>query len=140
MGFLDKVKDFIKKFKEENAGFGKAMMRINAPGFCGNVNRGVNGGDFWNGSYISIENNKCVIYGSNQEDYFFSAEDVKTFEIESNKEITVSKGNEKFSGRRYIITFNDGKRAQADIIDNMIDNVKNVNNYHDLHAYKYSII
>ena len=128
MGFLDKVKDFVKKLKEENKGFTKAITRINGTGFCGEVNRGVKGADFWDGSYISIEDNKCVIYGSNQEDYFFSADDVKSFEIESDKVILLSKGNEKIPARRYIITFNDGKCAQADIIDKMLDKVKNTLN------------
>lgn len=128
MGFFDKVKEFVKKFKEENAGFAKAMKRINSSGFCGNINRGIKNGDFWNGSYISIENEKGVIYGSNQEDYFFSGSDIESFEIIVGAQCTVSQGNNTLPANRFMITFKDGKRAQADIITANLENFKSALN------------
>ena len=124
MGFFDKIKNTIKQIKEENKGFGAAMKRINAAGFCGNVNRGIKNGDFWEGSYLSVENGKCVIYGSNQEDYFFDGTDVESFEQASTAKIMISKGNQQLSALRFIITFKDGKRAQADIIELKISEVQ----------------
>lgn len=124
MGFLDKIKETFKKLKEENAGFGAAMKRINSAGFCGNVNRGIKNGDFWEGSYLSIEGGKCVIYGSNQADYFFEAADVESFEQTSTARIMVSKGNQQLPATRYLITFKDGKRAQADIFELKISEIK----------------
>ncbi len=124
MGFLDKIKDAIKQIKEENKGFGAAMKRINSSGFCGNVNRGIKNSDFWEGSYLSIENGKCVIYGSNQEDYFFDATDIESFEQISTSKTMISKGNQQFASFRFLITFKDGKRAQADIIELKISEIK----------------
>lgn len=124
MGFFDKIKAKINQFKEENKGFAAAMKRINAAGFCGNVNRGIKNGDFWEGSYLSLENGKGVIYGSNQEDYVFDGADVQSFEQASTASIMISKGNQKNPARRFIITFKDGKRAQADIMDMKISEVK----------------
>ena len=128
MVLFDKVKEFAKKFKEENAGVAKAMKRINSSGFCGNINRGVNDGDFWNGSYISIEDGKGVIYGSNQEDYFFSGNDIESFELVADTRCTVSQGNNSIPANRFIITFKDGKRAQADIIAGKLTNFKSALN------------
>ena len=124
MGFVDKIKEFFKRLKEENAGFGEAMKRINASGFCGNVNRGIKNGDFWEGSYLSVEAGKCVIYGSNQSDYFFEGSDVESFEQASTAKIMISKGNQQLPAIRFIITFKDGKRAQADILELKISEVK----------------
>ena len=124
MGFFDKVKDAINKFKEENKGFGAAMKRINSSGFCGNVNRGIKDGDFWNGSYLSVENGQCVIYGSNQADYFFGGSDVESLEQVSTATVMVTKGNEQLPANRFIINFKDGKRAQADILVLKISEVK----------------
>ena len=116
MGFVDKIKEFIKKLKADNAGFGATMARINASGYCGNVNRGIKNGDFWEGSYISIENNQGVIYGSNQADYSFVGGDIASFELVPGANCIIHKGKESIPGNRFIITFKDGKRAQADII------------------------
>ena len=124
MGFFDKVKDAINKFKEENKGFGAAMKRINSSGFCGNVNRGIKDGDFWNGSYLSVETGQCVIYGSNQADYFFGGSDVESLEQVSTATVMVAKGNEQLPANRFIINFKDGKRAQADILVLKISEVK----------------
>lgn len=124
MGFFDKIKETFKRLKEENSGFLDAMKRINAPGFCGNVNRGIKDGDFWEGSYLSIENGKCVIYGSNQADYFFEAGDVESFEQVSTAKTMITKGNQQLPAFRFLITFRDGKRAQADIVEMKVSEIK----------------
>ncbi|MBQ9162257.1 MAG: hypothetical protein IJX74_03170 [Clostridia bacterium] len=110
------IKEFFKRLKEDNAGFAQAMKRINAPGFCGNVNRGIKNGDFWEGSYLSLEGVGGVIYGSSQPDYFFTGDDVESFEPVEGAKCTVSKGNEQIPAVRCLITFNDGKRAQVDFL------------------------
>ena len=120
MGFLDKIKEFFKKFKEENKGFATTLKRINSPRYCGNINRGVRNGDFWEGSYVSLENGKGVIYGSNQPDYYFSGEDVQSFDVDENKKCEVSVGDKKLVGIRCTIIFKDGKSAQADILVAML--------------------
>ena len=102
------------------------MKRINASGFCGNVNRGIKDGDFWNGSYLSIEGGCIVIYGSNQEDYTFGADDVVSFDILDNLKINVNRGNQACPALRFNITLKDGKKAQADILLEKIDSVKKV--------------
>ena len=124
MGFFDKIKEGFNKFKEENKGFLTAMKRINAKGFCGNVNRNVSNGDFWNGSYLSIEDGKGVIYGSNQSDYFFSGSDVASFEITDEKKIMITKGQDTLPAYKCQINFKDGKRAYADILISMIEPFK----------------
>ncbi len=123
-GFIEKIKEFFKKLKEDNKGFGAAMKRINSSGFCGNVNRGIKNGDFWEGSYVNIEDGKGVIFGSNQEDYFFTGADIASFEVDTLAKPTVSKGNQQMAAIRVIITFTDGKRAQADLIAEKISTFK----------------
>lgn len=127
-GFIEKIKEFFKRLKEENAGFGAAMKRINSSGFCGNINRGVKkeNCDFWNGSYISVEGDKAVIYGSNQPDYVFGADDIASFDVVVNAKCTVSKGNQTLPGVRFNISFKDGKKAQADILVDKVDALKKV--------------
>ena len=114
MGFGDKIKEFFKKLKEENAGFASTMKRINSSGYCGNVNRGIKNGDFWEGSYVSIENGHGVIYGSNQPDYEFTGADIKSFEIVGTASVSV--GDKTLPANSCIITFVDGKTAKADIV------------------------
>lgn len=121
--FTDKIKDFFAKIKEENKGFGATMMRINAPGFYGNVNRNVKNGVFWEGSYISIEDSYGVIYGSNQSDYVFTGDDIASFDFVDVK-CSVSKGNESLPAVRYLISFKDGKTAQADILLKSVESFK----------------
>lgn len=120
----EKIKEFFKKLKEENKGFGAAMARINSTDFCGNVNRGIKNGDFWEGSYINVAGDCALIYGSNQPDYVFKGEDVESFELQPSTNVTVSKGNDKIPASRYIITFKDGKRAQADLIPDGLSKLK----------------
>ena len=113
-GFLQKIKDFFKRLKEENKGFLSTMTRINSQNCCGAVNRKVKDGDFWDGSYISIEDGHAVIYGSNQEDYVFNGEDVESFTMQGNAQISL--GNQNLPGTRYTLVLKDGKTAQIDLI------------------------
>ena len=122
MGFFDKIKEGINKFKEENKGFGAAMKRINAPGYCGNFNKAIKDGDFWMGSYISIEDGKGVIYGSNQEDYFFCGNDVEAFTLIGPT--NVRSGDKTRAALRYSISFNDGKKGEFDLFVDKLDMFK----------------
>ncbi len=122
MGFFDKIKEGINKIKEENKGFGAAMKRINAPGYCGNFNRAIKDGDFWMGSYISIEGGKGVIYGSNQEDYFFGGDDVEAFTLIGPT--TVRSGDKNLPALRFSISFKDGKKGEFDIFTDKLDMFK----------------
>ena len=87
------------------------------------VNRGVKAGDFWEGSYVSIEGDHGVIYGSNQDDYTFTGSDIASFELGSGSRL-ISRGNEKKASVKYIVTFADGKKAQMEIFLDKIDQFK----------------
>jgi len=117
------LKDFFKKLKEENRNLGTTTKRINGSGYCGEVNRGVKAGDFWEGSYVSIEGDHGVIYGSNQDDYTFTGSDIASFELGSGSRL-ISRGNEKKASVKYIVTFADGKKAQMEIFLDKIDQFK----------------
>ncbi len=126
-GFIQKIKDFFKQLKEENANLKPTMARINdSVNFCGNINRGFGKGegDFWNGSYISTEAGGAVIYGSAQADYHFNGEDIASFELVNGWNGTITMGGKSYNGVRYIITFKDGKKAQADVLVSKIDWLK----------------
>ena len=120
------LKDFFKKLKEENKNFGTTMKRMNSSDFCGNVNRGIKDGDFWQGSYVNVVGAQGVIYGSSQDDYVFTAGDVETFDVVVGADATVAKGNETKPAIRYMITFKDGKVAQADILVDKVDALRKV--------------
>ena len=123
MGIIEKIKEFFKKLKEENKGFGAAIKRLNSSDFCGAVNRGIKNADFWEGSYLNLVETTGLIYGSNQPDYTFSKEDIASFEP-SDAKVTVAKGGNQLPAKRFIVTFNDGKRAQIDIVNTRIDAFK----------------
>lgn len=131
MGFMDKIKEKANKakeaaklLKEENRNFGTTMKRINNNlTFYGNVNRGIGEGDFWEGSYVSIEREKGVIYGSSQDDYVFGSNDIAETEFVGVGE-DVAMGNLKVSSLRLNVTFKDGKKAQMDIITEKYDAFK----------------
>jgi len=116
MGFMDKL----KQLKNENRNLVKTTKRMNSVGaFYGNVNRGVKDGDFWDGSYVNLEDGGMVIYGSNQDDYLFGKGDVVSCEpIGAGPTIPVR--DQKLPSQRFLLTFKDGKKAQADIISNKL--------------------
>lgn len=130
MGFLDKVKEKAKQLKDENRNMGTTMKRINNPGtLFGMINpmsafveRNENV-HFSKGSYVSIENEKGVIYGAAQDDYIFSGSDVTLFECHGDgKDIKVGKDTKHT--KRYAIAFKDHKVAVADIIADKLDTFK----------------
>lgn len=114
MGFFDKIKDTANKIKEENKNFGQTMKRMNGPSFFGTINRDVKEGDFWQGSYINVDNGQGLIYGSAQDDYTFTADDIASFKANGNGKV-IAVGNAKLTSNRFVLTFTDGKTAQADI-------------------------
>lgn len=119
------LKDFFKKLKEENRNMGTTTARINSTAnFYGNVNRRIKDGDFWNGSYVSIEAGHGVIYGSAQDDYTFAAKDIAGFELSGAGQTRISVGNAQYAALSFVITFCDGKKAYADIIVDKVDAFK----------------
>lgn len=130
MGFMDKIKATISKFKEDNKNFGSTMKRMNnKPAFYGNVNRGVKDGDFWEGSYLNIENGKGLIYGSSQDDYFFDS--IASFEVcGEGRPIPTTRNVNGQSVRvnqptlSCILSFEDGKKAKADILSEKLATFK----------------
>lgn len=124
MGFFDKIKEKASQIKEENKNFGSTMRRMNdRSAFYGNVNRGIKNGDFFEGSYVNIEDGKGVIYSTSQDDYFFAADDIKSFNLLGDGE-PVAVGDQKALSLRYMIEFMDDKKAQADIIVLKVDAFK----------------
>ena len=124
MGLFDKIKEASGKLMKDTEGFRKAMVRINSAGFCGTVNRGIKNGDFWEGSYLSIEDGHGVIYGSSQEDYVFGDGDVVSIDVMPNSNCTVAKGNVRVPAISCIVKFSDGKRAQMEIMNDAFTKLK----------------
>lgn len=120
MGFLNKIKETASMLKEENKHFGSTMVRMNKQeNFYGVINREIKGGDFSQLSYVNIENGKGVIYGSAQDDYVFDVGAVTSFEeVGDGADIPV--GNMKKPSLRFDMVFADGKKAQADIIQEKV--------------------
>ena len=113
---------FLSKLKEQNRNFGSTMRRMNnRMELYGNVNRGIKGGDFWEGSYINIENGRGVIYGSNQDDYTFGPGDIKNSTFSGQEGSLVALGSERHRSLRFVLEFKDGKTAQMDIIVGKVD-------------------
>ena len=124
MGFLDKIKAVAKQIKEENRNMGTTTKRINnVSSYYGEVNRGVKNGDFWEGSYVSIEGDHGVIYGSNQDDYTFTGADVASFEVGVGVKM-ITRGNEKVGAISCTVSFKDGKKALMAIFADKIDAFK----------------
>lgn len=118
------IKEFFARIKESNKNFAQTTKRINATGFCGNVDRGVKGGDFGIGAYVSIIDGKGVIYSTGIDDYIFTGSDIEKFELMPGTNVTVSSGKEQRAALRYKITFKDGKTALADLLVDKIDMFK----------------
>lgn len=128
MGFFDKVKEKAQQIKEENRNFGKTTARINnLSTLYGRINAPDSivvkmdpNDDFCKGSYVSIENGKGVIYGSSQDDYVFGGEDIKSFTF-TGETPDIAIGSDRHRGLRFMLEFNDGKKAKADIISTKVD-------------------
>lgn len=124
MGF----KDVLTKIKDGTAKFTQTTSRFNSNSFTGNVNREVKDGDFSLGSYLNVDGIKCtgLIYGTAQEDYTFTAADIMGFEVNTDKKVEIGKGGNYYPAIRCNITFNDGKKAQVDILAEKFDGFKKI--------------
>lgn len=115
-----KLGNMLKKLKEENRNLASTTARMNNHAeFYGNINRGVKGGDFWEGSYVNIISGRGVIYGSAQDDYTFTGSDLISM-APLGPGAAIPVGNMKLSSERFLLAFADGKQAQADIICNKV--------------------
>lgn len=126
-----KAKDVAHQLKEENRNLGKTTRRINNTATlygCVNamdsfVTKKDPNDDFPKGSYISIENEMGVIYAPSIDDYVFSKKDIKSF-VFANETLEVHIGSDTHIGMRFVIEFNDGKKAKVDIIVTKLDRFK----------------
>ncbi|MBR5544533.1 MAG: hypothetical protein IKU66_03580 [Clostridia bacterium] len=133
MGLKDKLnsmglKDKLSKMKDGAALLAKATSRLNSIYFFGRVNFGVKDGDFWEGSYVNVEDMVGVIYSTAYEDYTFTADDIEKFELQEDCKPEVAKGGDYYKAKRFFVTFKDGKVAQMDLLENKVDIFKNVFN------------
>lgn len=133
MGFLDKVKDFFKKIKEDNKYFARTTARINSGNLYGWVNYKTGkmdpNDDFRMGSYVNVEDGKGIIYNTGDEDYVFAAGDIVSFTfigdghyLNGGKDVA---GNMvKLPTLRFAAEFKDGKKTNMDINCQKIDAFK----------------
>lgn len=135
MGFIDKIKDFFKRIKEDNKYFARTTARINSGNLYGWVNYKTGKldptDDFRAGSYVNVEDGKGIIYNSGDEDYVFEAGDIVSFKhvgdghfLNGGKDAA---GNQiKIPTWRYATEFKDGKKTNMDINIHKIDAFKSV--------------
>ena len=121
MGLFDKIKEKAQQIKEENKNLGQTTKRMNnKENFFGFVNRGVDGGDFWKGSYVNFEAGRMqgsmVIYSAKEDDYWFSPSDVVSFEPAGTEKFMFASEMREFPV--FKIAFKDGKTARLDILSN----------------------
>lgn len=132
MGFFDKMKDTLKKIKEDNKYFARTTARINSNNLYGNVNYRPGkvdpNEDFRNLSYVNVENGKGIIYNVSDEDYIFAPGDIVTFTLAGDGHALSAKdanGNQaQIPTLRFNVEFKDGKKTTMDI------------NIHKLDAFK----
>ena len=132
MGFFDKIKEKTKELKEkaeqikeENKNFGSTMKRINDKAhFFGPVNKEIKDGDFSNISYLNqySESDSFLIYGSNQDDYSFTTDDIESItfvgEIPDKApaiKIPSSTPTPPKKFMRYDFVLKNGKKFQCDV-------------------------
>ena len=135
MGFFDKIKDALKKIKEDNKYFARTTARINSSSLYGWVNYRTGkidpNDDFRIGSYVNVENGKGLIYNTAEEDYIFEPGDIVSFKLlgdghplNGGKD---SAGNQiKHLTLRYSVEFADGKKTTMDINVKKIDTFKGI--------------
>lgn len=135
MGFLDKVKAFFKRLKEDNKYFARTTARINSGNLYGWVNYRAGKvdptDDFRIGSYINVENGKGIIYNTADEDYIFAPGDIATFTyIGEGHALNGGKdaaGNTvKIPTLRFAAEFKDGKKTNMDINFKKVDTFKSI--------------
>ena len=83
MGFFDKIKDALKRIKEDNKYMARTTARINSGNLYGWVNYKTGkmdpNDDFRAGSYVNVEDGKGIIYNTGDEDYVFVPGDIISF-------------------------------------------------------------
>lgn len=127
MGFFDKIKDALKRIKEDNKYFARTTARINSNRLYGWVNYKTckidPNDDFRAGSYVNIEDGKGLIYNTGDEDYCFSGVDIASFSF-VGKGQPINQNNMKVPTLRFTIGFKDGKKTNMDIIHDKVDTFK----------------
>ena len=111
------------------AGFFKMFLRLNS-----NVFGMVTGSDFRNGklpfAYLGKgekENRgKLMIYGEKLDDYVFDKSDVASVVAVGQNVTFKFMANKTYSGTKYEITFNDGKKAIIQIPQNDTPKFENI--------------
>ena len=135
MAFLDKIKEFFKRLKEDNKYMARTTARINSNNLYGWVNYKPGkmdpNDDFRAGSYVNVENGMGIIYNSGDEDYNFVAGDIVTFKHIGDGQ-PLNGGNDaagnriKISTWRFEVEFKDGKKTTMDINLKKIDAFKSI--------------
>ena len=136
MGFFDKIKDALKRIKEENKYMARTTARINSGNLYGWVNYKVGkldpNDDFRGGSYVNVEDGKGIIYNTGDEDYIFEPGDIVTFKHIGDGH-PLNGGNDKVTGQRISLPtwrfeteFKDGKKTTMDINLKKLDAFKSI--------------
>lgn len=119
MGFFDKMKDSLKKIKEDNKYFARTTARINSNNLYGNVNYRPGkvdpNEDFRNLSYVNVENGKGIIYNVADEDYIFAAGDIVAFNLVGDGHGLANGDQKPIPTLRFNVGFKDGKKTTMDI-------------------------
>lgn len=122
MGFFDKIKEKAQQFKEENKNLGITTKRMNnRNNFYGFVNRKIDNGDFWKGSYINFEPDQkpWVIYSAKEDDYRFAKDDVAEHKSLGNTKFVFAGEEKEFTA--FQISFKDGKTAKLEILPEKVE-------------------
>lgn len=129
MGFFDKIKDALKKIKEDNKYFARTTARINGANYYGNVNYRPGKvdptEDFRNLSYVNVENEKGIIYNVADEDYIFEKGDIVAFDLIGDGH-ELADGDQKIPTLRFNVAFKDGKKTTMDINVRKLDKFKSI--------------
>lgn len=113
----EKIQNIFQRLKEDNKNFAVTTARINnRENFFGNVNRRVKGGDFYEGSYLSIESETGVIYSTTYDDYTFKKDDIAEFKLIDTSIAPIRMGDQSYPAECYRLSLKDGKTAQVDMI------------------------
>lgn len=136
MGFFDKIKDALKRIKEDNKYMARTTARINSGNLYGWVNYKTGkmdpNDDFRAGSYVNVEDGKGIIYNTGDEDYVFVPGDIISFKHIGDGQ-PLNGGTDKVTGQRirlqtwrFAAEFKDGKKTNMDIDLKKLDAFKSI--------------
>lgn len=136
MGFFDKIKDALKRIKEDNKYIARTTARINSNNLYGYVNYKTGkmdpNDDFRALSYVNVENGKGIIYNTGDEDYVFEPGDIVSFKhigegqpLNGGKN-TVTGQRIELPSWRFAAEFKDGKKTNIDINLKKLDAFKSI--------------